>query len=496
MSRTLVYLIYFTLYSFLLLFIGKSSLRDSDSIAKFFVGEKKTGTRALFFTFVGTWISAATILGYTGNVYQNGTRVLAVSVIPWFMGALLLYAVVSRIREYDILTIPELFEKRFHSGLLQTMSALLMAGGYILYLVIQIKGFGIAASSLLNIDYKVAVFLVYLFILYSTFGGFNSVTKSDACNLIMLTISVGVVYFAVLGRIDNAGFLTDALVKERITAQGFPVKGAGEFDGYSSLMYATTFFGWGMGLAANPQYLIRIVAAKDRDSARRTILWALVFLAGIYFALTEIGLGLRILYPDLIEICGADDVFIYAVNNRMFSQFSGFFLLSVIGACVSTANSQLLLIGSSLAYDVTARIKKKKLSEERLLSLTRVYIFIGGTAALFLSLNPPEDILSFGSDIWGLFSAMFAPLIYGGLYDKNSSRKGAVAAFLTGAVCSGLFYRLHLPVYWAFPATACSAAVFFAVPALERFYRKRAGKGGDSREEERLEYPAERGEQS
>ena len=82
-------------------------------------------------------------------------------------------------------------------------------------------------------------------------------------------------------------------------------------------------------------------------------------MAGIYFALTEIGLGLRILYPDLIEICGADDVFIYAVNNRMFSQFSGFFLLSVIGACVSTANSQLLLIGSSLAYDVTARIKKK-----------------------------------------------------------------------------------------------------------------------------------------
>ncbi len=472
MSRTLVYLIYFTLYSFLLLFIGKSSLRDSDSIEKFFVGEKKTGTRALFFTFVGTWISAATILGYTGNVYQNGTRVLAVSVIPWFMGAMLLYAVVNRIREYDILTIPEFFEKRFHSGLLQTMSALLMAGGYILYLVIQIKGFGIAASSLLNIDYKVAVFLVYLFILYSTFGGFNSVTKSDACNLIMLTISVGVVYFAVLGRIDNAGLLTDALVEERIVSQGFPVQGAGEFDGYSPLMYATTFFGWGMGLAANPQYLIRIVAARDRQSAKKTILWALVFLAGIYFALTETGLGLRILYPDLIEICGADDVFVYAVNNRMFSQFSGFFLLSVIGACVSTANSQLLLIGSSLAYDVTARMRKRKLSEEKLLNLTRIYIFIGGTAALLLSLNPPEDILSFGSDIWGLFSAMLAPLIYGGLYYKNSSRRGAVAAFLTGAVCSGLFYRLDLPVYWAFPATACSGAVFFAVPALERFRQK------------------------
>ena len=52
-------------------------------------------------------------------------------------------------------------------------------------------GFGIAVSSLLNINYKVAVFLVYLFILYSSFGGFNSVTKSDCLNLIMLSVSIG-----------------------------------------------------------------------------------------------------------------------------------------------------------------------------------------------------------------------------------------------------------------------------------------------------------------
>ena len=57
-----------------------------------------------------------------------------------------------------------------------------MICGYIFYLMIQIKGFGIAVSSLLNINYKVAVFLVYLFILYSSFGGFNSVTKSDCLN--------------------------------------------------------------------------------------------------------------------------------------------------------------------------------------------------------------------------------------------------------------------------------------------------------------------------
>lgn len=158
MSKTFVYLVYFGVYSLAILFIGKSSFGESDSISKFFVGERKIGLCRLFFTFVGTWISAATILGYTGNVYQNGVAVISMSVIPWFIGALMLYAISNRLYDNDILTIPQLIRNRYGSRGLQIASALLMSCGYVLYLVMQIKGFGIAASNLLNIDYKVAVF--------------------------------------------------------------------------------------------------------------------------------------------------------------------------------------------------------------------------------------------------------------------------------------------------------------------------------------------------
>ncbi len=99
-----------------------------------------------FFTFLGTWISAATILGYTGNVYQNGVAVISMSVIPWFIGALMLYAISNRLYDNDILTIPQLIRNRYGSRGLQIASALLMSCGYVLYLVMQIKGFGIAAS--------------------------------------------------------------------------------------------------------------------------------------------------------------------------------------------------------------------------------------------------------------------------------------------------------------------------------------------------------------
>ena len=108
MSKTFVYLVYFGVYSLAILFIGKSSFGESDSISKFFVGERKIGLCRLFFTFVGTWISAATILGYTGNVYQNRVAVISMSVIPWFIGALMLYAISNRLYDNDILTIPQL----------------------------------------------------------------------------------------------------------------------------------------------------------------------------------------------------------------------------------------------------------------------------------------------------------------------------------------------------------------------------------------------------
>ena len=163
-----------------------------------------------------------------------------------------------------------------------------MICGYIFYLMIQIKGFGIAVSSLLNINYKVAVFLVYLFILYSSFGGFNSVTKSDCLNLIMLSVSIGVLYLVIVKNVPGHWFLTDQTVHELIKSKGVFENQTAEIGIF---VYISMFFGWGMGLASNPQYMVRILAAKDKKTAKHMILHALIFLCVLYFSLTQIGLG-------------------------------------------------------------------------------------------------------------------------------------------------------------------------------------------------------------
>ena len=465
MNQVLIQLIYFVIYSVVFLIIGKLSFSESDSLSKFFVGERKNDEKRLFFTFVGTWVSAATILGFTGNVYHNGMSVIASSVIPWFIGAGFLYLMADRLYDNDVLSIPQLIGKRHDSKFLQTATAIFMICGYVFYLMIQIKGFGIAVSSLLNINYRVAVFLVYLFILYSSFGGFNSVTKSDCLNLIMLSVSIGVLYLIIMKNVPGHWFLTDKTVHELIKSKGVFETQAGQIG---TFVYISMFFGWGMGLASNPQYMVRMLAAKDKKTAKNMIVHALIFLCVLYFALTQIGLGLRTIYPQLKTYCSADDVFIYAVVHLMNTPFSGFFLISVIGACVSTANSQLHLIGCMLSYDVMAQAVKKKMTEEQILTSARAFIFLGGTAALLLSVNPPEDMLSFGADIWGLFSAALAPLIYGSLYWKRRTKAGAVGAFFTGLICSAIFWKMDLQIYWAFPATICAAAVYILIPMFEK----------------------------
>lgn len=71
MNQVLIQLIYFVIYSVVFLVIGKLSFSESDSLSKFFVGERKNDEKRLFFTFVGTWVSAATILGYGKRIPQR-----------------------------------------------------------------------------------------------------------------------------------------------------------------------------------------------------------------------------------------------------------------------------------------------------------------------------------------------------------------------------------------------------------------------------------------
>jgi SSS family solute:Na+ symporter len=238
------------------------------------------------------------------------------------------------------------------------------------------------------------------------------------------------------------------------------------------------FWGWGLGLAANPQYLVRLLGARDSRTAQRTICCSLVLLAGIYFALVHIGLGMRVLVPSLSSAQTTDGVIIQLINNELYGPWSGFFLFSVMGACISTANSQLLLIASSFSYDVVRGLRRKELPASRVVQLGRLAVLAGGTVAMLLTLNPPDFTLSYGGDLWGIISILLFPPLYGTLLSKRLTRRGIWACLGVGcaaiAVCYPLYYGGILSAHPAMLGVPLSTAAMLIVSTLDR--RKGGGQ--------------------
>lgn len=479
MNKTIIYLLYFTLYTIILLFFGKGGFKETKNARDFFVADNSLGLAASIFTFSATWFSAASMQGVSGSMYAYGYNTVLYAIVPWFLGAAFLVILASKLKKYDILTVPEYFYMRYNSRWLQAMGGILTVVTYIMYMIIQVRGFGIVISELLDINYIFAIVLVYLFVIYTTFGGLFSVTKTDGLNIILTAIGILLATGIILRSLGGITLMHEgaALINNK-PFPSFPhvTEKGGLLDPFAKgelppLLTFTSFFGWGLGLAANPQYAIRIVSAKDTKTAVKMICYSVFFLAFLYLGTMVIGIGGRVLQPAIESIDSVDEVFPYLINNVIYSSFSGVILISMTAAAISTANSQLLIVASGFTYDLYKNLLNPHIQEDRFLNLNRVFIFAAGTISLLLAINPPESLLVYGGYIWGFFSSTFLLPLYGGLLWRKATKEGAVASFLAGLITMSVFMirsffifgEGNTMVHPALPGVIASTVAFYFV---------------------------------
>lgn len=442
MNRVIVYMLYFTLYTVFLLLWGKTGFKKTNTIRDFCVANNSLGLFTCIFTFTATWFSAVSMQSVTGSVYAFGYSTILYSVVGWFLGASCLVFAANRIRDYDIVTIPEYFKLRYNSQKYQAFMGLIIIISYILYIIIQIKGFGLVVSELLDINYTLSILLIYLFVVYTSFGGLFSVARTDTLNFMLVIVGVFLAAGYIVHDIgsitlmhEKAAALTDGALLD-LSANNL----------FSPLMIFSTSLAWGLGTAANPQYLIRITSAKSKEIGMQMISTSVIIMGVLYLGLMVIGIGSRVLEPSIDVIGSIDRVLPYILNNKIYSNFSGIIFISILAAAISTANSQLLLLSSSFSYDIYMNLFNQKMDHEKFLTLTRLIIFVAGTISLLLSVNPPETLLVYGSYIWTIFAVTFLFPLYGGLYWKKATLAGAVWSSVGGIIGTVAFYLIDLQV--------------------------------------------------
>jgi SSS family solute:Na+ symporter len=481
MPKSYIFLLFFFLYSIALLYFGKSGYKETETMNDFFVGGKRLGLIACVSTFVATWFSAASMQGLPGLIYTYGYAFVFYSVIPWFIGAWFLILLAPKLRASGAMTIPEYLNMRYDSKAIQVSGGLLVVMNFILYIVIQIRGFGIVISEFLEIPYTLAILIVYIFVLYTTFGGLFSIARSDSFNMVIICMGVLIAVISILNRVGGIA----ALFEKARMIEGYAIEGYPYYTPKGSLLHPlaggnmplltliSAFFGWGLGISTNPQYTTRIIAAKDDKTAVKMIKTSIVILSFVYAGLILIGLGSRAIIPMVQGVDSIDAIFPFIFNSLLSSKIGGLVFLSIMAAAISTANSQLLVASSSFVYDVFEIVSKKTHTDEMLLGISRFVVFAAGSISLLLALSPPESLLVYGGYIWGMFSVSFLIPLYGGAFWKKATRKGAICSMV-----SGLAVMLFLIIYNyetqsifdlhpAMPGVIVSAIVFYVASRLE-----------------------------
>ena len=110
-----------------------------------------------------------------------------------------------------------------------------------------------------------------------------------------------------------------------------------------------------------------------------------------------------------------------------------------LAAALSTAAGLLIVISSSFAHDIYAKLIAPDASEKQRLLVGRIAIFGGLLIAGYFGIDPPGFVAQVVAFAFGLAAASFFPIILLGIFDKRSNREGAITGMIVGLAFT-LFY--------------------------------------------------------
>ena len=433
-------IIAFILYLILVLVIGLVAYTRTKFLKDYILGGRKIGSVVAALSANASDMSGWLLLGLPGLAYLEGTQAFWIA-IGIFLGTYLNWQFIAtplRIHSEqmgDALTIPEylanIVDDKQH--VIRMTSAIFIIIFFTIYTSAGLVAAGKLFSTVFHISYHTALFFGILSILiYTALGGFLAVTWTDAVQATLMLFALATVPIFVLGDYHFNWSSLSAIVHSKNAAAFNMFNNA---DGTSiSVLQIVSLIAWGLGYFGQPHILSRFMAIQSHKKIGRAKLVSLSWLVVTLVAAVMIGiLGIAALEQPLT---GNDSelVFLKLIRQRFHPVLAGFFLSAVLSAIMSTADSQILIVSSSLVEDLY-KVLKKRASQVELLLVGRIGVVVVALIALLLSFHSNSKIIDLVAYAWAGFGAAFGPLIIVSLYQsKRLTRWGALAGIVVGGV--------------------------------------------------------------
>jgi SSS family solute:Na+ symporter len=177
-----------------------------------------------------------------------------------------------------------------------------------------------------------------------------------------------------------------------------------------------------------PDIYSRLFCAKDEQVAKSSALWAGLAIIPISLFIIIIGMGAKILYPDI----PSEQAFPTVIGELLPVGLSGLVLAALLAAIMSSADTCLLTTSTIFTEDIYKRIFPGT-GEKKRLMISRLGIVIIGIVALLIALQLGGVISSLLLAYTIYTSGIVLPVLVGFHKDKfKVNSYGALAAIIGG----------------------------------------------------------------
>jgi sodium/pantothenate symporter len=414
---------------------------NSSFLQEYFLGGRELGGLLLAMTMIATYGSASSFIGGPGIAYNMGLGWVLLSMIQVVTGYFVLttlgkkFAIIAR--KMKAITLIDYLKERYNNKFVVILSALSIIVFLFSSTVAQWVGGGRLIESLTGLPYPTALFIFSIsVVLYVVIGGFRAVAITDCLLGIIMLCGTAII---LVGTIIAGGGVPN-IMQELIQINPNLVTPYGP-DGSLSALYVSSF--WvlvGVGVVGLPQISVRAMSYKNTRSMHRAMIIGTIVVGTIMLGMHLTGVFARVVLPG-IEV--GDTVMPLLAMKVLPPWLAGVFLAAPMAAIMSTVNSLLLMISSSIVKDIYINYVNPKASEKVIKRSSMGVTALLGVLIFVASIHPPDfliwlNLFSFG----GLEAAFVWPIVLG-LYWKRGNAYGAIASMIVGVGSYILFDRLY-----------------------------------------------------
>lgn len=483
------------------LYIGISIWSRAGSTNDFYVAGGGVSPLANGMATAADWMSAASFIsmagiisfsGYDGSVYLMG----------WTGGYVLLALLLAPyLRKFGKFTVPDFIGDRYYSKTARLVAIICALFVSFTYIAGQMRGVGVVFSRFLEVEVNTGVYVGMAIVLfYSVLGGMKGITYTQVAQycIMIFAFMVPAIFISIqmtgnpipqLGfgdRVADGTYLLDKL--DGLHRElGFAEYTSGNKSTLDVFMITAALM---LGTAGLPHVIVRFFTVPKVKDARKSALYALIFIAILYttapaiavFARTNLietvnnqsydqmpawfskwettglldfndknndGLIQYLADPDKNELDIDRDIMVLA--NPEIANLPNWIIALVaaggMAAALSTAAGLLLVISASVSHDLLKKMVMPNITEKQELWAARGSSVVAVIVAGYFGINPPGFVASVVALAFGLAAASFFPAIVMGIFSKRMNKQGAITGMVFGLGIT-LYYIARFKLNW------------------------------------------------